>query len=79
MMYPREALQILEQHRRDEIVLATMTANQIWSELSSHELDLPITGTMSKASSPGLGLALARPERRVWVIDGDGSLLMNFG
>ena len=64
MMYPREALQILEQHRRDEIVLATMTANQIWSELSSHELDLSITGTISKASSLDLDLALARPERR---------------
>jgi sulfopyruvate decarboxylase subunit beta len=79
MMRAREALHILVQHRRDEIVLATMTANQIWSELSSHELDLPITGTMSKASSLGLGLALARPDRRVWIIDGDGSLLMNLG
>jgi thiamine pyrophosphate-dependent acetolactate synthase large subunit-like protein len=79
MMRAKEALQILVQHRRDEIVLATMTANQIWSELSSHELDLPVTGTMSKASSLGLGLALARPERRLWVIDGDGSLLMNLG
>lgn len=79
MMHPRETLQILAHHRRDEIVLATMIANQIWSELSSHELDLPITGTMSKASSLGLGLALARPDRRVWVIDGDGSLLMNLG
>ena len=69
MMLARETLQILVQHRHDEIVLATMTANQIWSELSSHELDLPITGTMSKASSLGLGLALARNR-----IGGYGSL-----
>ncbi|HUE89796.1 MAG TPA: thiamine pyrophosphate-dependent enzyme [Vicinamibacterales bacterium] len=36
-------------------------------------------GSMGLASSIGLGLALARPERRVWVVDGDGSLLMNLG
>ena len=36
-------------------------------------------GSMGLASSIGLGLALARPERRVYVVDGDGSLLMNLG
>lgn len=36
-------------------------------------------GSMGLASSIGLGLALARPERRVFVVDGDGSLLMNLG
>lgn len=36
-------------------------------------------GSMGLASSIGLGLALARPDRRVFVIDGDGSLLMNLG
>ena len=36
-------------------------------------------GSMGVASSIGLGLALAHPDRRVFVIDGDGSLLMNLG
>src|SRR4051812_22465663 len=36
-------------------------------------------GSMGIASSIGLGLALARPELRVFVLDGDGSLLMNLG
>jgi len=36
-------------------------------------------GSMGLASSIGLGLALARPEKRVMVLDGDGSLLMNLG
>ncbi len=36
-------------------------------------------GSMGLASSIGLGLALARPERRVIVLDGDGSVLMNLG
>lgn len=34
---------------------------------------------MGLASSMGLGIALARPELRVVVFDGDGSLLMNLG
>ncbi len=34
---------------------------------------------MGLASSVGLGIALIQPERRVIVIDGDGSLLMNLG
>lgn len=36
-------------------------------------------GSMGLASSIGLGLALARPERRVISVDGDGSVLMNLG
>jgi len=36
-------------------------------------------GSMGLASSIGLGLALARPHVRVFVLDGDGSLLMNLG
>jgi thiamine pyrophosphate-dependent acetolactate synthase large subunit-like protein len=36
-------------------------------------------GSMGLASSIGLGLAMAQPERRVFVLDGDGSLLMNLG
>jgi len=34
---------------------------------------------MGLASSMGLGIALARPELRIVVFDGDGSILMNLG
>jgi sulfopyruvate decarboxylase subunit beta len=34
---------------------------------------------MGLASSIGLGIALSQPERKVVVIDGDGSVLMNLG
>ena len=36
-------------------------------------------GSMGLASSVGLGLALAKADLRVFVLDGDGSLLMNLG
>jgi thiamine pyrophosphate-dependent acetolactate synthase large subunit-like protein len=35
--------------------------------------------SMGMASSIALGVALARPERRIVVLDGDGSILMNLG
>jgi thiamine pyrophosphate-dependent acetolactate synthase large subunit-like protein len=36
-------------------------------------------GSMGLASSIGLGIALAQPDIRVIVLDGDGSMLMNLG
>jgi sulfopyruvate decarboxylase subunit beta len=36
-------------------------------------------GSMGQASSIGLGLALACPNKRIVVIDGNGSVLMNLG
>ena len=38
-----------------------------------------LAGAMGAATSIGLGLALARPQRRVLVVTGDGELLMNVG
>jgi thiamine pyrophosphate-dependent acetolactate synthase large subunit-like protein len=38
-----------------------------------------LTGAMGSAAMMGLGLALARPDRRVLVVTGDGELLMNIG
>ena len=36
-------------------------------------------GSMGLASSIGLGIALKDPEKRVFVFDGDGNILMNLG
>ncbi|HEY1247273.1 MAG TPA: thiamine pyrophosphate-dependent enzyme [Hyphomicrobiaceae bacterium] len=38
-----------------------------------------LAGAMGAACTMGLGLALARPDRRVLVVTGDGELLMNLG
>ncbi len=38
-----------------------------------------MAGAMGGAAMIGLGLALARPEKRVLVVTGDGELLMNIG
>src|SRR5215207_1271260 len=74
------ALKVLSQARKDEIVLLSESTRQDWPPLSTRpELDIAVTGSMGKASSFGLGLALARPDIRVWVLDTDGALLMNLG
>lgn len=36
-------------------------------------------GSMGLASSIALGIAIAKPDRNVWCIEGDGALLMNLG
>lgn len=75
-----EALKVISEHRDEAVVVATMTANFIWPQVSTnHGLDLLFSGAMGKASSIGLGLALARPDKQILVLDGDGSLLMNLG
>lgn len=44
-----------------------------------HPSNFYMLGSMGLASSIGLGLALARPDRRVIALDGDGAVLMNLG
>lgn len=41
--------------------------------------NFPMMGSMGLAASIALGVALAQPRRRVFALEGDGSLLMNLG
>lgn len=75
-----ESLKALRSARTDEIVVTVMGAAREWMTLSSHALDfIYVPSSMGQASSLGLGLALAQPNRRVIVCNGDGSTLMNPG
>ncbi len=80
MMDSFEALKIISRFRGDAIVVSATTAGREWGQISTNtDLDLPWLASLGKASSVGLGLALARPERKVLVFDGDGGLVMNLG
>ena len=71
---------VIAANRTDEIVVTTMTATLQWPLVSSHSLDFDFLAFgMGHASDFGLGLALARPERKVIVLKGDGGLLMSLG
>ncbi len=74
-----DCLHALAAVRGDAIVVATYTTAFEWERISPSPLNLPATGAMGQGSSHGLGLALGLPARKVIVLDGDGSLLMNLG
>jgi sulfopyruvate decarboxylase subunit beta len=75
-----DALKALIPHVGDEdIVVAVYQSCFDWLALNPRDLNYVAVGAMGQASSHALGLALANPERRVLVFDGDGSLLMNLG
>jgi sulfopyruvate decarboxylase subunit beta len=78
----REAVAILRDARGPtDIVIPSMGSAREWMALGPvHDLDfILVPSAMGHATSVGLGLALAQPDRRVIVLSGDGSLLMNLG
>src|SRR5437016_4550252 len=80
MMTQREALEVLATHRRQQVVIAVMSAGGIWPSLSDTPLDFNyIPSSMGQGPALGLGLALAQPQRGVIVVNGDGCMLMNLG
>lgn len=44
-----------------------------------HGRDFLTVGSMGHSSSIALGIALQKPDRRVWCLDGDGAALMHLG
>lgn len=45
----------------------------------SHESDFLTVGSMGHSSSIALGIALAKPDRKVFCFDGDGAFIMHMG
>ena len=83
MINNADAVRVIDSKRDDSVIVPTMNANNVSFGLptvtSNPQLDFPVSGAMGKASCIGLGLALAQPNRKIMVLDGDGSLLMNLG
>jgi phosphonopyruvate decarboxylase len=77
---PTEAIAAV---RGDAITITTEQCIKAWREAVPGAIEDPthvdIVGAMGSASSIGLGIALAQPGRKVIVMDGDGSLLMQLG
>ena len=83
MLKNQDAVKVIDSKRNGAIIVPTMNANNVHFGLptvtTDQKMDLPISGAMGKASSVGLGVALAQPDKKVLILDGDGSLLMNLG
>lgn len=75
-----EAVRIMQREAGDAVVCLNYVSNRLWGSFSQdRRMEIPVGASMGKASSVGLGIALARPDHKVLVVDGDGALLMNLG
>jgi thiamine pyrophosphate-dependent acetolactate synthase large subunit-like protein len=75
-----DALEVIHRQRRDAVVITTMGSARDWQQFEPHPKDLIyMPSSMGQGPPLGLGIALAQPEQRVIVVNGDGCLLMNLG
>lgn len=79
-MARREAIEEIMKSIDDELVICNIgfPSRELY-DIKDRDENFYMIGSMGLASSIGLGLALARPDKNIVVIDGDGSLLMNMG
>ena len=74
------ALDVIHRNRRDAVVITTMGRARDWQQFEPHPKDLVyMPSSMGQGPPLGLGIALAQPDQRVIVVNGDGCLLMNLG
>jgi sulfopyruvate decarboxylase subunit beta len=80
MMHTAELLKVFAPYRRDAIVVPGRGGRH-WLELTDRPtLDLPLGDpAMGGHAGFALGLALARPERKVVLFDSEGDILMSLG
>jgi thiamine pyrophosphate-dependent acetolactate synthase large subunit-like protein len=76
----RTAMRTLLENRGD-LLLVTGLGSTTYDAASvgDDERNFYLWGAMGAASMVGLGLAIARPKRRVLVVTGDGEMLMGLG
>ena len=85
-MLREEALDIILENLDGNVVVVSTTgktSREIFEirerKGQSHEQDFLTVGSMGHCSSIALGIALARPDQKVFCIDGDGAMLMHMG
>jgi sulfopyruvate decarboxylase subunit beta len=74
-----DCIGVIAAHRGSAVIVATYQAAFDLMRISPSSLNYLSIGAMGLAASHGLGLALGCPIRKIIVLDGDGSLLMNLG
>ncbi|MDG2384736.1 MAG: thiamine pyrophosphate-dependent enzyme [Pirellulaceae bacterium] len=81
MMDVRESLKVLSRVRgHNDVVITNQGSARIWPLISSHRFDFQYNpSTMGGAIPLALGIALAKADREVIVVSGDGALLMSLG
>jgi phosphonopyruvate decarboxylase len=78
-MTNEEACRIVAAAAGSDPLVITMSTMKVLPGLAPQAHFVSCVPLMGGASAMGLGIALARPDLRVWVLDGDASLLMELG
>ncbi|MBQ4252823.1 MAG: phosphonopyruvate decarboxylase, partial [Erysipelotrichaceae bacterium] len=85
LMLREEIIQhIVKYSGEDPIISTTGKASRELFETrvangQSHKYDFLTVGSMGHSSSIALGVAINKPNHRIWCIDGDGAVLMHMG
>lgn len=80
MMKRDEVIELLaDRLPENQVVVAAYTAAFDLIALRPNPLNYISSGAMGLTAPHALGFALGMPERRIILLDGDGSLLMNLG
>lgn len=81
MLIRRKAIEIVAKSldSKDIAVSANGFISRDLHEVHDRKSNFYMIGSMGLASSIGLGLALKKPSKRIYVFDGDVNILMNLG
>jgi sulfopyruvate decarboxylase subunit beta len=76
-----DAFHTLAKHRRDEIVVTSAgnSGQAWWAATRDSEATFYLDASMGLSTMFSSGLALARPELKIWAFMGDGAFCMNPG
>jgi len=76
----KEAVKTVCTFLKDEIIVSAngLISRDVYSSLDKNS-NFYMIGSMGLASSIGLGIALKKPMKKIFVFDGDGNILMNLG
>ena len=79
-MHMADVVRAIAEHRGDAIVIPGRSG-RYWIDLSNnHALDVEVGDpAMGGHAGLGLGLALARPDKKVMLFDSEGDILMSLG
>ncbi|MFX1453674.1 MAG: sulfopyruvate decarboxylase subunit beta [Promethearchaeota archaeon] len=75
-----EAIQKIAEILKNELIICNLgiPSKELY-KIKDRPENFYMLGSMGLASSIAFGVAISKPDRKVWCIDGDGSILMNLG
>lgn len=85
VMSREEAIKKVAQEAANDVIISStgMISRELFEHRESvnqgHEHDFLTVGSMGHASQIALGVALAKPDRKIWCFDGDGAMIMHTG